>query len=133
MNHIAIMNSKDYIDKILNKEKIIESRFSKNKITPYNKINVGDTIYLKESGKDITAKFKVEKVLYFDNLNSNKIKKLKKEYNKYVVAPDSYWDSKINSNYGTLIYIKDPENIGSIKINKKSRNAFVSNVNIEGK
>lgn len=54
MKHIAILK-KPFFDMILNGKKTIESRWSVNKISPYNKVKVGDIILLKETGKDITV------------------------------------------------------------------------------
>ena len=131
MEHLAIMDNKT-INMILNKEKLIETRFSKNKITPYNKVKPGDLIYLKASGKDITAYFEVDRVVYYENLDASKIDKLKEYFNNLIKAPDSYWQMKLSSNYGTLIYIKNSNNLDKpIKINKKNRQGFVSYSSIE--
>lgn len=131
MEHIAIMNSDVYITKILNGEKIIESRFSKNKITPFNKIKQGDIVYLKSNGKNIMAKFEVDKVLYFENINTIMMEEIENKYNNLIVAPKEYWDYKRGSKYGTLIYIKNPQIIDPIKIIKKNRQAFISVENIK--
>ena len=48
MFHIAILRKK-YFNLILSGKKTIESRFSYNKIAPYKQVEVGETIYLKES------------------------------------------------------------------------------------
>lgn len=75
---------------ILNGEKVIETRFSKNKIPPFNKVNIGEIVYLKESGKDIITLFEIEKVIFFDNLTMEKVEGIKREYNDLIKAPDSY-------------------------------------------
>ena len=125
MNHLAIMDDKKYIDKILNKEKTIESRFSKNKISPYKKIKPNDVVYLKVSGSNkIVAKFEVSKVLFFEKFD---IQDIKHKYNKFICAPDFYYIKKKYSKYATLIYIKNPCLIEKKEIIKKNRLAFVSN------
>lgn len=131
MEHIAIMNNVTYIFKILSGEKKIESRFSKNKIAPFNKIKPGDIVYLKSSGKCIIAKFEVEKVLYFENLTITTMEKIEKEYNNLIIAPKEYWDYKKDCKYGTLIFIKNPQAIEPIRIIKKNRQAFISVKNIK--
>lgn len=128
MNHIAVMD-KLTIDMILSGKKTIESRFSKKKITPYQKVKENEIVYLKETGGKIIGLFIIEKVLFF-NLSEVKIQELKKKYNKYILAPNSYWDIKKDANYGTLMYIKNPKRIGSITIQKKNRLAFLeTNIN----
>lgn len=125
MVHLAIMDKKT-IEMILKGEKIIESRFSKNKITPFNKVNVGETVYLKESGKDIVTSFEIDKIIFYDNLTTKKVARIKEKYNSLIKAPDSYWNCKLNSKYGTLMYVKNAKTIKPIKISKKGRQGFVS-------
>lgn len=125
MEHLAIMD-KNTINMILKGKKIVESRFSKNKISPFNKVKVGETVYLKESGKDITASFEIEKVIFFDDLNSSKIISLKEKYNNLIKAPIVYWNYKLDSKYGTLMYIKSVKELKPIKIRKKGRQGFIS-------
>jgi hypothetical protein len=125
MEHIAIMD-KPTIDKIINGQKLIESRFSKNKITPYHNIEKDDTVYLKKSGGDITASFKVKDVIFFENLDKNKIEKIKDKYNALIKAPLEFWNLKKDSRYATLIFIRSPKFLKPISIVKKNRQAFVS-------
>lgn len=125
MEHLAIMD-KDTINKILNGTKTIESRFSKNKISPYHKVKVGDIVYLKEGGKEIIACFIVDKVIYFDNLNKDKVLEIKAKYGKEINADDSYFKIKESSSYGTLMYVKDPKRIEPITVYKKGRQGFIS-------
>jgi hypothetical protein len=130
MEHLAIMD-RETIDMVLNNEKAIESRFSKNKITPFNMIKSGDTVYLKESGKDVSAMFEAGDVEFYDNLNQNKIQKIKDKYNMLIKADDSYWNLKLDSKYGTLIHVKNAKRILPIKIQKRGRQGFISFNNIK--
>ncbi|MDE7296950.1 MAG: DUF4186 family protein [Clostridia bacterium] len=123
MEHLAIMK-KGYIEKILSGEKKIESRFSMNKITPFHAISAGDKVYMQEVGKEVTATFEVERVLFFDNLSENKIEELRTEYGKDICAEETFWGLKKHSKYATLIYIKNPVKITPFKINKSDRSAF---------
>lgn len=125
LEHLAIMD-KDTINKILSGKKTIESRFSKNKITPYNKVNVGEIIYLKESGGNILATFEIDKVIFFDNLDCQKILAIKNKYNQFINASNDYFNYKSNCRYGTLIYIKSPKAIPPITIYKNNRLAFLT-------
>ena len=75
MEHIAILSKKRKIlDKIISGEKIIESRWYKFKKTPFEVISAGETVYFKESGEPVSAKAKVQKALFFKDLNLEKIK-----------------------------------------------------------
>ena len=76
MDHLAILSKEGkFLDKILSGEKSIESRWYKFKKTPYETIAAGDVIYFKESGESVTAKSQVSGVLFFDQLNEEKITK----------------------------------------------------------
>lgn len=125
MEHLAIMD-KNTIEKILNGTKTIETRFSKNRITPYNKVKKDELVYLKESGGDILAVFKIGKVLFFKDLTGDKILEIKNKYNKFINAPDSYFAYKKDCEYGTLIFITNPKPITPITIFKKNRLAFLT-------
>ncbi|MDP3918408.1 MAG: hypothetical protein Q8Q35_00695, partial [Nanoarchaeota archaeon] len=81
MDHLAIMNkSWKLIPKILNRDKTIESRWYKNKVTPWNNIQKGDTVYFKDSGEPVTAKAEVSKVLQFENYTETELKEIIRLY-----------------------------------------------------
>lgn len=123
MDHLAIM-SKGYIEKILSGEKTIESRFSKNRISPFHKVNVGEKVYLQEVGKSVTAMFEVSNVIYFEDLNEKSIEEIRHEYQAKIAADDSFWEAKKTSKYGTLIFISNPIKIDPFKVYKNDRSAF---------
>lgn len=125
MEHVAIMDELT-INNIVNGTKLIESRFSKNKITPYKNINKGDIIYLKKSGGNILACFEAKDIIFYDNLDFAKITDIKNKYNYQIKAPKEFWELKKDSKYATLIYISNPKYIPPFKINKKNRQAFVT-------
>lgn len=65
MKHLAILRQ-PFFDMVLNGEKTIESRWSKSKIAPYQKVNIGDEILLKLTGAPATATAKVKDVKYYE-------------------------------------------------------------------
>lgn len=70
--HLALF-TKGYIDLILNGSKTIESRFSKIKCAPYNKVSKGDLIYMKEISGPIKGIFVVEEVQTFTDLTHDDV------------------------------------------------------------
>ena len=114
MDHIAIMSKQfgDLIPKILDGRKKIESRWSKNKIVPWDRVRPSDTIYFKNSGRLVTAKATVSKILQFDSLDPAKVKKI---LDKWPLV--SYEWAK-NKRYCTLIFLKNPQKTIPFKINK---------------
>lgn len=120
MHHIAIMKpSWHLIPKILSGEKIIESRWYKHRVAPWNKVHTGDIVYFKDSGKPVTAKTEVEQVLQFENLNRDKAKEIIDKYNdriKMVKADNLDWFAK--KNYCILIFLKNPQPVEPFNIDK---------------
>ena len=85
MDHVAILNKQwKLLPKILSGEKSIESRWYKNRYSPWDKIKVGDKVFFKNSGEKVSVVTNITKVLQFDNLNKSKIRNLLLEYGKRI-------------------------------------------------
>ena len=117
MIHIAIMRQPFY-DMVLSGEKTIESRWSKNKIAPYKKINSGDTILFKLTGKPATAMAKVEKVEFYE-LTPQIAEEIKLQYGMQI-GTDKFEDLNkyANKNYCTLIWLTQVKQIESTNVPK---------------
>jgi predicted transcriptional regulator len=92
------------------RKKTIESRFSKFRITPYNKVRVGDKIIMKESGGLVFGEFTVGKVKYYDGMNVNKsITEEVKSFSKEICSDEDpkFWESRSQARYVTLITISN--------------------------
>ena len=119
MKHIAILRQPFY-DMILRGEKTIESRWSQKKIAPYQKIKKGDTILFKLTGKDVTAKVKVEKVKFFE-LTPIIAEQIAIEYGKQIgVEKFEDWQTTKQKRYCTLIWLKDVTAIEPIKVQRSN-------------
>ena len=120
MDHIAIMNKKiGLITKILSGEKIIESRWSKNKIAPWDKIHPNDTVYFKESGGSIIAKAHVSRVLQFNHLDLHKFNYIVKKFGSDICLQNTEYDSWYQSkNYVTLVFLKKTTKVKPFNIDK---------------
>lgn len=120
MDHVAIMRKEwKLIEKILNGEKTIESRWYKTKRTPWNKITKGDTIYFKDAGCDITAKAQVKRVLQFAEYTKKELQDILERYAKQIafVDPDVFeWARK--RKYCILIFLENPREIRPFPIDK---------------
>lgn len=105
-------------------QKTIESRFSKNKIAPYEKIDKSDIVLIKRSGGDIIGYLTIKDVLFFD-LNITSISSIKEKYNEYLCVDETFWEQKKNSNYATLIIIDKVTKLKPFKINKKGMQTWI--------
>jgi len=123
MEHLAIMKkSWNLIPKILSGEKTIESRWYKNKSSPWNKIQKGELIYFKNAGEPVTLKAEIEKVIQISELTPGKVKEILDKYAKADgIAQEKNEFFKIfqKKNYCMLIFLKNPQKVEPFEINKK--------------
>lgn len=126
MKHLAIFKGEG-AELILSGKKTIESRFSKRKNPPYGLISAGDLVYIKPSGKDIIGQFRVKKVIFYDGLEEEDILEIKKTYGPAIAQKNEYWEKKLGSKYGSLIFIGevDPFLTSPIKLSKKDLRGWV--------
>lgn len=123
MIHIAIMKkSWGLLPRILSGQKIIESRWYMNKYRPWNNIEKNDTVYFKDSGEPVAIKCQVKKVLQFENLSPQKVKKIINQYGGAdgLGIRDKKRFIKLfkNKKYCLLVFLKDPQKIKPFEINK---------------
>ncbi|MFH0905719.1 MAG: hypothetical protein V1824_00095 [archaeon] len=112
MIHITIMSKNlKLIEKILTREKTIESRWYKSKKAPYDKLKIGETIYFKNNnGEAVSAKATVQKIMQFDNLTSKKVKELLDTYSEKIQIQNkeqAYMQLK-DKRYCILVFLKNP-------------------------
>ena len=130
MDHVAILRKANIskgdnlLKDILEGKKTIESRWYVNRISPWDKIKRGDTVFLKESGSPVTAKADVAKVLQIENLNNRTTKEIIKKYGKGISPYTSFeqWSSWISKQtkkrYCILIFLRAVEKVAPFNINK---------------
>lgn len=83
MEHLAIMRkSWGLMDKILNGQKKIESRWYSVKYRPWDAIKKGEMVYFKDSGEPVRIKAEVSKVMQFVDLTPRRVKKILDEYGR---------------------------------------------------
>ena len=121
MDHIAILDKKrKLLQKIISGEKTIESRWYQTKRTPWHNIKKEDIVYFKDAGELITVKAKVKEVLFFDELNKDKVEKILQIYGREIAMETleytPYYDKK---NYCILIFLEDVQEIEPFDIDKK--------------
>ncbi len=121
--HLGIF-SEPYLTYMLDGQKTIESRFSKNKIAPYNQITKDDIVIIKKASGNIVGYFTIKNVLFFD-LKSSSIDEIKAKYNNQLCVEETFWHNKANSNYATLIFIDQLYKLKPFHINKKGMQTWI--------
>ncbi|MDD5134998.1 MAG: ASCH domain-containing protein [Phycisphaerae bacterium] len=122
--HLVILK-KQYLDKILDGSKTIESRLMKGKCAPFDCVSTGDVLFFKQSAGPVVAKAQAAAVKQFSNLTPQTIAKLKTEYNDRIRGEEGYWQMKAPSRYAVLVKLKNVETIPPRRIYKKDWRAWV--------
>lgn len=125
MHHVAIMKkSWGLIPKILSGEKTIESRWYKNKVTPWGKITKGDMVWFKNTGEEITARATVSHVLQFEDLTPRLVTTIYSKYGIAIGVPKdkhAKWakDKIVNKKrYCILMFLTKPRKVSPFDIDK---------------
>ena len=129
MDHVAIMKkSWGLIPKILTGEKIVESRWYKNKTVPWGNISSGDSVYFKNSGEGVSAKAEVSEVEEFSELNMKKIRKILAKNSKLMGIGniEKFYEQIKDKRYGLFIHLKNPERLEPFEIDKKGFGAMAA-------
>ena len=140
MVHVAIMKkSWRLTGKILSGEKIIETRWYRNKSKPWDCIKAGEVIYFKDSGEPVTVKAKVSKVKQYRDLNKKKINELLAKYSeKDLGVTDIIQEVQkyvLGKKYAIIIHLEDPQQVKPFEIDKTGYGAMsawlcVENINL---
>lgn len=136
MHHLAIMRkSWGLLPKILTGEKTIESRWYKNKYSPWDKINKGDIVYFKNSGEPVTVKTEVFDILQYAGLKPERVREILQEYGAKnglgINEIDKYYEMFKEKNYCLLIFLKNPEKIEPFEIDKSGFGAMSAWITVD--
>ena len=128
--HLAILR-RPYLNAILKGLKTVESRFSKTQRYASIEISAGDTIFLKASSGPVCATATVSKVKYFRNIQPQDVLQIKGQYNPQIGADEQYWQNRMDSRFGFLVWLKEVKSIEPVRICKKDWRAWVVLTNRE--
>ena len=125
--HLAIL-TQPFLDLILDGKKTIESRFTKVRCLPYNRIAAGDIVIMKKSGGLVLGEFTVSKVKTFTDTTPDDISKIAGKYGREIGSDvqDDFWECRQKTKYVTLMYISNPVRYESpYPFPKKDRRGWV--------
>lgn len=114
-----------YLDAILSGRKRIESRFTKTRRPAFGRVFAGDKLFLKVSSGPVCATAVADKVKNYENLTPEKILEIKQQYNSDIGGADEHWQSKMDSRFGFLVWLRDVKPIEPVRIQKKDWRAWV--------
>jgi ASC-1-like (ASCH) protein len=127
-SHLMIVHPQ-YIGPILCGHKLVEARLGSDRRAPFNKVEPGDTIYIKPTSQRVAAKATVLRVDQYEGLDHEDIDRLRELYNNRVLGDDSFWDAKADATFATFItldkvqVLKDEQFVPT-ELLQPSRNAW---------
>jgi ASC-1-like (ASCH) protein len=104
MLHVAVLHKK-YLDLILAGEKTVECRLTVQNRAPYQAVEPGQRIYLKQSAGPYRAMAVAEHVLFESNLSPKRLREIQRDYNHLICGDAEHWQAKANSKYLSLIWL----------------------------
>lgn len=133
MDHVAIMNpSWKLIPKILSGEKTIESRWYQTRRAPWKKVQKGDRIFFKDSGKMITATATIAHVECIELSSKEDVESVITKYGKQIclVQTDIRLWGKLPK-YCILVWLKEPKSIHPFSITKAGFGSGVAWISVK--
>jgi ASC-1-like (ASCH) protein len=123
-SHIAILRRR-YLNLILDGRKTIECRLTRIACAPYRRIQAGETIRLKESGGPIRAQAVAKKVRFYEALTPSRIRQIRDAYNGEILAPDEFWQDRLDCRYASLIWLDKIQKIAPYRLSRKGLKAWI--------
>lgn len=123
--HIAVFQE-PFLSLVLDGKKSVESRFSRNRIAPYQQVRECDIILIKEPSGPVVAIAEVSSTGFYQ-LNADAWKEIRSRFEDALAVPDEgFWYARRNANYASVIGLADVERIQQFWIDKRDRRGWVS-------
>ena len=122
--HLAIM-APPYFDYVMDGTKTIESRFTKVRCAPYQKVRRGDVILLKPTGRGVLGLAYVETSQFYE-IERGDLQFIRKKFGDAIrpASPD-FWEDRKSARYASLIGVSNVVNLNAIRVSKKDRRGWV--------
>lgn len=122
--HLGIFRE-PYLGFIAAGAKTIESRFSKNRIAPFESAERGDIVLLKGTGKGIAGVCVVDRV-WFYRLQPGTIEEIRDVFGHGICpAEPGFWEDRRNCAYCSLIWISHYVPVPEFAVPKRDRRGWV--------
>jgi hypothetical protein len=122
--HLAIL-VEPYLQYILDGKKTVESRFSSRRFAPYNRVDKGDVVLLKQSSGPIVGVCQVAYV-WFYQLDPESWQTIREDFAAALCAQDpDFWKEREAASFATLMRIQHVKSIEPINFAKRDRRGWV--------
>lgn len=120
--HIAVM-VEPFLTYLLDGDKVIESRFSRNAIMPFRRISPGDLVFLKAG--PVLGAFRAS-TTEFVELYDGEIDRIRNNYAEQICAyTDDFWHARADKRYATLIGVESVRRLPPVSIPKRDMRGWV--------
>jgi len=114
-----------YLQFILEGKKTIESRFATRRFAPYNQVEQGDVILLKQSCGPIVGVCQVTHCWFYE-LDPESWETIRRDFTQALCAQDpEFWQQRQAACYATLMRIQFVKAIEPIRFAKRDRRGWV--------
>src|SRR6266851_3253177 len=122
--HLAVMTGQ-YLDRLLDGTKTIESRFTRHRVAPFQRVASGDVIFFKQAAGPITAVGLAGTVHHLD-LGMVPLQQLADQYGAAIAPADaSFWADRAAARYATLVTMLDVIRTAPVPVQKRDRRGWV--------
>ena len=122
--HLAVF-VEPFLPFLLDGTKTVESRFSVNRCAPYKAVRPADVIPVKRKGGPIVAVAEVANVWFYE-LDKQTLRFIRSRFGLALgVVDSSFWKSKSNACYATLMQLAQVELITPLTCPKRDRRGWV--------
>lgn len=122
--HLAVMTG-HYLARLLDGTKTIESRFTRHRVAPFERIADGDVIFFKPSPGPITAAGLAGTVRHLD-LGTTPLDQVADLYGAAIAPADSsFWADRSAARYATLVTMLDVVMTEPVPVCKRDRRGWV--------
>lgn len=122
--HVAVMRE-PYLGLVLDGRKTIESRFSINRICPFDAVEPGDVLALKAKSGPVVGLAAVEHAAFYE-LDADTWQALRRDFAAPLcAADDEFWDQRARARYASLLRVCAPVRITPVAIDKTDRRGWV--------
>jgi hypothetical protein len=105
MDHVVIQDPVRTFKDIYSLDILCRCRATKH--PPYEKVNIGDTIYVQLKGGPVKVKYTVSSVISVTYNSVEEVRQLCKGTSLF--GATSYWHEQKNRCYGTIVKLTDPQ------------------------
>jgi len=137
MNHLVVYKRKglrrDYVQLMLDGEKTLDIKFSNRRVPPFNTLNKGDHMYIKESSGPVVGRCSISNFKYFDFQKDGDMLALLMEHGERIGIESEeeairLFEKRNGYRYMTLFELEEPIALPHpIRVEKHDMRVWVAN------